>query len=250
MKIGPHVIRTYRNSPNEFSQELFEDLPERYNIIAELLSFGQDLRWRSAMVDRVAGSRPGLILDVACGPGAVTRRLAKKTTAHIVGLDLSEAMLARGQVDIVHAGIDERVSLVRARGEELPFPDATFDALTFTYLLRYVSDPAETLRELARVVKPGGPVASLEFCVPSQWWWRIAWWNYTRLLLPLGGLILGGRPWFDAGRFLGPSISRHYRHYSLEWTREAWRRAGIDHVEVRTMSLGGGVVISGYRRDE
>src|ERR1019366_1774814 len=115
MKIGPHVIRTYRNSPNEFSQELFEGLPKRYNVLAELLSFGQDLRWRSAMVNRVAGSQPGLILDVACGPGAVTRRLAKKTTAHIVGLDLSEAMLARGQVDIAHAGIDERVSLVRAR---------------------------------------------------------------------------------------------------------------------------------------
>jgi demethylmenaquinone methyltransferase/2-methoxy-6-polyprenyl-1,4-benzoquinol methylase len=171
------------------------------------------------------------------------------TTAHIVGLDLSQAMLARGQRNVTRSSLGERVFLVRARGEELPFADATFDALTFTYLLRYVADPAETLRELARVVKPGGPIASLEFCVPSRWWWSIAWWLYTRLLLPIGGLILGGRAWYDAGRFLGPSISRHYRQYSLEWTREAWGRAGIDHVEVRTMSLGGGVIISGYRRE-
>lgn len=250
MKIGRHVLRTYRDSPNEFSQELFEGLPIRYNILAALLSFGQDRRWRSAMVDRVAGAQPALVLDVACGPGAVTRRLAKVTTAHIVGLDLSAAMLARGQHDVARSGLDERVSLVRARGEELPFPDATFDAVTFTYLLRYVSDPATTLRELARVVKPGGPIASLEFCVPSHRWWRVAWWLYTRLLLPAGGFLLGGRHWYDAGRFIGPSISRHYRRYSLDWTRDAWRRAGIDHVEVRTMSLGGGVVISGYRRDE
>jgi demethylmenaquinone methyltransferase/2-methoxy-6-polyprenyl-1,4-benzoquinol methylase len=249
MKIGRRLIRTYRDSPNEFSQQLFEGLPIRYNMIAQVLSFGQDFRWRRAMVDRVAGAQPGRILDVACGPCAVTQRLAKMTAAHIVGLDLSQAMLARGQRNITRSSLDERVSLVRARGEELPFADASFDALTFTYLLRYVADPAESLRELARVVKPGGPIASLEFCVPSRWWWRIAWWLYTRLLLPVGGYILGGRAWYDAGRFLGPSISRHYRQYSLEWTREAWRSAGIDHVEVRTMSLGGGVVISGYRRE-
>jgi demethylmenaquinone methyltransferase/2-methoxy-6-polyprenyl-1,4-benzoquinol methylase len=249
MKIGRRTIRTYRDSPNVFSQQLFEGLPARYNTIAQVLSFGQDSRWRGAMVNRVAGAQPQLVLDVACGPCAVTRRLAKKTTAHIIGLDLSQAMLTQGQHDITRSLLEGRVSLVRARGEDLPFPDATFDALTFTYLLRYVSDPAETLREMARVVKPGGPIASLEFCVPSSRWWRGAWWLYTRLLLPVGGFVLGGRAWFDAGRFLGPSISRHYRLYSLEWTREAWRRAGIDHVEVRTMSLGGGVIISGYRRE-
>ncbi|NNN09194.1 MAG: class I SAM-dependent methyltransferase [Acidimicrobiaceae bacterium] len=250
MKVGRTQIRRYRDSPNVFSQELFEGLPFRYNYLAAVLSFGQDRRWRSAMVDRVVGSQPQLILDVACGPGAVTRRLARMTSAHIIGLDLSATMLAQGQRDMAHSFLDDRVSLVRARAEELPFGDATFDALTFTYLLRYVSDPAETLRDMARVVKPGGPISSLEFAVPSQRWWHIAWWIYTRVLLPVGGLVLGGRHWFDAGRFLGPSISQHYQQYSLEWTREAWHRAGIDHVEFRTMSRGGGVIISGYRRDK
>ncbi len=250
MKLGRRVMQSYRDSPNEFSQELFRGLPRRYNLLAEVLSFGQDFRWRAAMVDRVAGSRPQLILDVACGPGAVIRRLARKTSAHIIGVDLSADMLAQGRRDIARYALDERVSFVRARAENLPFGDATFDALTFTYLLRYVADPAETLRDLARVVKPGGPIASLEFSVPPSRWWHLTWWMYTRLMLPAGGLFLGGVSWFDAGRFLGPSITRHYRRYSLDWTREAWRRAGIDHVEVRTMSRGGGVIISGYRRDQ
>ena len=79
------------------------------------------------------------------------------------GVDLTRNMLARGQENVAKAGMSERISLVAGRAEQLPFPDGTFDALTFTYLLRYVDDPQATLSELARVVKPGGTVASLEF---------------------------------------------------------------------------------------
>lgn len=249
MKLGRHTIRTYRQTPNEFAQELFVDLPKRYNLLAEILSFGQDVRWRSAMVDRVVGSEPQLVLDVACGPCAVTKKLARVVPGRIVSLDLSESMLVEGRRKVRRASLKDRVSFVRGRGEELPFADATFDALTFTYLLRYVSEPDATLRELARVVKPGGAISSLEFAVPDQRGWRVAWWLYTRAILPIAGGLTGGRAWFDAGRFLGPSISRHYRLFPLAWTRDAWERAGIDHVEVRKMSLGGGVVISGYRRE-
>ena len=248
MKVGRRVVRTYRDAPNDFSQRLFEGLTRRYHLIAQVLSGGQDLRWRFAMVDRVTGAQPLLVLDVACGPCTVTKRLAKKISGRVVALDLSDQMLQQASRNLEKFSLQHRVTLVRARAEALPFPDATFDAVTFTYLLRYVSDPASTLQELARVVKPGGPIASLEFHVPPHRGWRLAWWFYTRALLPLGGLVLGGRAWFDACRFLGPSISRHYRQYSLEWTRDAWHQAGIDHVETRLMSLGGGVVISGYRR--
>ena len=122
-----------------------------------------------------------------------------------------------------------------------------FDALTFTYLLRYEADPQAALIELARVVKPGGRIASLEFAVPDVRGWRWSWWLYTRLILPVAGYATGGRAWWDVGRFLGPSISSHYKKYSLAWTLDAWRNAGIEHVEYRTMSLGGGVVIWGYR---
>ena len=247
MKITRQLLRTYRAAPNDFSQELFAGLPTKYNTLAEVLSLGQDWRWRARMVDRVVGVEPKLVLDVACGPCAVTKRLASRTQARIVSLDLSEEMLRQGERTLQGASLESRVSLVRARAEELPFADATFDAVTFTYLLRYVSEPAATLNEIARVLKPGAAISSLEFAVPSKRMWRVAWWGYTRLVLPVAGYLTGGRAWFDAGRFLGPSITRHYRLYPLEWTRDAWRRAGIEHVEIKTMSLGGGVVISGYR---
>lgn len=240
-------VAASRKTPNEFAKRLFAPLPSRYNLLAEVLSLGQDRRWRVAMVDHVVGANPQLILDVACGPCAVTKRLAKKTSARIIGLDLSEDMLRQGQSDIESAGLSDRVSLVVGRGEQLPFADATFDALTFTYLLRYVKDPGATLAELARVVKPGGPIASLEFCVPQSLGWGVGWWLYTRAVLPVAGYITGGRAWWDVGRFLGPSISKHYKMYSVPWTLSAWEHAGIEHVEHRTMSLGGGLVMWGYR---
>ena len=136
---------------------------------------------------------------------------------------------------------------VLGTGERLPFADDTFDALTFTYLLRYVEDPQATLRELARVVRPGGMIGNLEFLVPASRFWRFWWWGYTRLLLPLGGAITGGREWFRVGRFLGPNISGHYRRYPVPWTVDAWRDAGLCDVGVRTMSLGGGLVMWGTR---
>jgi demethylmenaquinone methyltransferase/2-methoxy-6-polyprenyl-1,4-benzoquinol methylase len=140
-----------------------------------------------------------------------------------------------------------RVALVAGRAEQLPFPDGYFDALTFTYLLRYVEDPQATLAELARVLKPGGTMASLEFCVPTGPVWRPAWWAYTRIALPAGGLLLGGREWLRVGRFLGPNISGHYRRYPVDWTVRAWEKAGMTDVGARVMSLGGGLVMWGTR---
>ncbi len=234
-------------APNTFAQALFAPLPARYDALAAVLSMGQDRRWRSAMVEPVVASNPALVLDVACGPCGVTTRLARATTAHVIGLDLSEAMIRKGERNVELVGLSERIALVLGRGEQLPFGNATFDALTFTYLLRYVRDPAATLRELARVVKPGGAIASLEFAVPNARGWHVAWWLYTRGILPVAGFVTGGRPWWVVGRFLGPSISRHYRSYSVPWTVKAWEAAGIERVECRSMSLGGGLVMSGYR---
>jgi demethylmenaquinone methyltransferase/2-methoxy-6-polyprenyl-1,4-benzoquinol methylase len=200
------------------------------------------------MVDHIAPSSPPLILDVASGTAGVALQLATRTSSHVVGVDLTRNMLARGQENVAEAAMSERISLVAGRAEQLPFPDGTFDALSFTYLLRYVDDPQATLGELARVVKPGGAIASLEFLLPPSRFWRFWWWLYTRIALPLGGWITGGREWFRVGRFLGPNISQHYRKYPLSWTEEAWRKAGFENVGVRVMSLGGGLVMWGTRR--
>ena len=234
-------------SPTAFARALFAGLPARYDRLAAVLSLGQDRRWRREMIDRVALTRPATVLDVATGPAGVALDLADRTDARITGIDLSEDMLGRGRRNVAAAGRDDRIALVVGQGEHLPFPDATFDALTFTYLLRYVADPATTITELARVVRPGGAMASLEFAVPPTRFWRGWWWLYTRAVLPLAGAALGGRAWFDVGRFLGPNITEHYRRFPVAATVAAWEAAGLSDVGVRRMSLGGGLVMSGRR---
>jgi demethylmenaquinone methyltransferase / 2-methoxy-6-polyprenyl-1,4-benzoquinol methylase len=232
---------------NRFAQRLFAPLPERYDRLAEVLSFGQNGRWRRAMISKITPLQAGTVLDVASGTAGVALGITSRTGASVIGLDLTEQMLGRGRRNVAAAGQAGRIRLVAGRAEQLPFADATFDALTFTYLLRYVLDPQATLGELARVIKPGGRMASLEFLVPPGRLWRAGWWLYTRLVLPAGGLLTGGREWFGVGRFLGPNISGHYRRYPVAWTADAWRRAGFTDVGVRVMSLGGGLVMWGTR---
>jgi demethylmenaquinone methyltransferase/2-methoxy-6-polyprenyl-1,4-benzoquinol methylase len=234
--------------PNRFAQQLFDGLPARYDLLAEVLSFGQNGRWRRAMVSHIERAAPSRVLDVATGTAGVALQLVDRTPARVVGVDLTEAMLRRGQANVAEAGRRDRVALVAGRGERLPFPDASFDALTFTYLLRYVADPQATLTELSRVVKPGGTVASLEFLAPPNPFWRFWWWLYTRLILPAAGR-LGGTEWYRVGRFLGPNITRHYRRYPLGWTVQAWGQAGLIDVGTRVMSLGGGLVMWGRKAD-
>jgi demethylmenaquinone methyltransferase/2-methoxy-6-polyprenyl-1,4-benzoquinol methylase len=234
------------SDPNRFARGLFDGLPNRYDLLAEVLSLGQNRRWRQAMVDRITPAAPTRLLDVATGTAGVALRLTEQTDAFVTGLDLTEAMLRRGQANVAASAADDRIELLAGRAEELPFPDAAFDAVTFTYLLRYVADPAATLRELTRVLKPGSPMASLDFLVPRHSFWRWSWWLYTRVVLPVAGSV-GGRDWVAVGRFLGPNISAHYRRYPLGWTVQAWLDAGMTDVGVREMSLGGGLVMWGTK---
>ena len=232
---------------NLVARHIFEGLPARYDRLAEWLSFGQNRRWRAALVDVVAAGSPRLIADVATGTAGVALALAARTGAQVVGIDLDEEMARQGLRN-AHAARASGVAIAVARGEQLPFPDESVDALSFTYLLSYVDDPAATIAELARVVRPGGVIANLEFAVPASNLWRRLWWLYTRTALPLAGLLTGGMPWYRVGRFLGPSITDHYRHYPLDWTVRAWERAGIGEVVLRRMSLGGGIVMWGRRK--
>ena len=176
---------------------------------------------------------------MATGTGAVARELLARGCS-VVGLDQSPAMLAEAR-----RRLPPEVELVEASADSLPFPDGVFDALTFTYLLRYVDDPGATLRELTRVVRPGGTVAALEFAVPRGLW-RPAWELYVRVGLPTAGRVLSPG-WHEVGRFLGPSIRGFYERYPLPAQLELWRAAGIRDVRARRMSLGGGVVISGTK---
>ena len=238
---------TWGSERKRHALSLFAGLPQRYDRVAAVLSFGQDPRWRHAMVEAVAAGPGERVVDVATGTGLVSEALVRRYGCTVVGLDQSTAMLEAARARLARdTELGRRVSLVRGEAEHLPFEDAEFDHLTFTYLLRYVDDPAATLREIARVVRPGGRIASLEFAVPRSPIWRALWSLYTRVGLPALGRLVS-REWRETGSFLARSIPEFYARHPLEEVVRMWSDAGIGDVRVRRMSLGGGVVIWGTR---
>jgi len=251
-----HGSNDQRSARKREAIELFRGLPRRYDALSAALSFWQDPRWRRALVSEVAPEPGQRIVDVATGTGMVAVELLARADCSVVGLDQSREMLAVARTRFAAAELSpaerspaahRRVELVEGQAEALPFADESFDALTFTYLLRYVDDPQATMRELARVVRPGGRVASLEFGVPPWAPARAAWRLYTAVGLPALGR-LASREWAQVGRFLGPSIRGFYERHPLERIVGYWEQAGLQDVRVRRMSLGGGIVMSASKR--
>jgi len=220
------------------ARELFAPLGPSYDRVGAVLSLGQDPLWRRFLVSRLPPDG-GHVLDVATGTGLVAAELLRRGF-RVTGLDQSPEMLA-----VARRRFGSRVELVEGSAESLPFPDVAFDHLTVTYLLRYVDDPAATLAELARVIRSGGGVASLEFGVPRGLA-RPLWDVYVGGVLPLAGKALRSG-WQEVGGFLGGSIREFWARYPLERQLELWREAGIRGIEVRRLSLGGGVVMWGAK---
>jgi len=233
------------SAPDVDARELFAPLGATYDRYSRLLSLGQDPRWRRFLVSRVPVGPGDAVLDVATGTAAVAIELARRTGCSVVGLDRSADMLAMARERVRDAGLDDRIRLLEGDAQRLPLDDASFDALTFTYLLRYVEDPAATMRELARTVRPGGTIAMLEFAVPRGVW-RPAWELYVRVGLPLAGRTISPG-WREVGDFLGPSIRAFWRSWPAAALLELWRGAGIADVRVRRLSLGGAVVMWGRK---
>lgn len=227
------------------ARALFAGIAPEYDRMGSVLSLGRDPSWRRFLVSRVNAIPGSWVLDVATGTGLVARELAARNV-RVVGVDQSPAMLRRGQAAVRGDGLAERIRFVLAQAQTLPFSDETFDALTFTYLLRYVDDPAATLRELARVLRPGSVMASLEFHVPQDPWVQAGWYGYTRAALPvIGGAV--SNAWYRTGRFLGPSISEFYRRYPVPVQVRMWQEAGIRRVRTKQLTLGSAIVTWGIK---
>jgi demethylmenaquinone methyltransferase/2-methoxy-6-polyprenyl-1,4-benzoquinol methylase len=222
------------------ARALFAPLGPTYDRYARLLSLGQDPRWRRFLVARVDVGAGDTVLDVATGTGAVAAELIREKGCAVVGLDQSPEMLAEARRQL---GPEAR--LVEGTADHLPFADESFDAVTFTYLLRYVTDPAATLRGLARVVRPRGTIAGLEFALPRGIW-RPPWELYVRVGLPVAGRVISPG-WGRVGDFLGPSIRDFYARWPEDRLLAAWRDAGIADVRSERLSLGGGIVTWGTR---
>ena len=213
--MDPRAENAHASAPSARKREaleLFAGLPRRYDLLSAALSFGQDPRWRRALVDALAPQPGDRVLDVATGTGLVARELLERCDCSVVGVDQSAAMLARARTRF-GAGEGARVELLQAEAEALPFANESFDSLV-----------------------------SLEFGVPQRAPTRAAWRLYTAVGLPLLGR-LASREWARVGRFLGPSIRGFYEQHPLERIVEYWLAAGLVDVEVRRMSLGGGVLM-------
>jgi demethylmenaquinone methyltransferase / 2-methoxy-6-polyprenyl-1,4-benzoquinol methylase len=227
------------------ARDLFAPLGPTYDRYARLLSLGQDPRWRRFMVSRLPVGPDDVVLDVATGTAAVALELVRRTGCSVVGVDQSPEMLAEARRRLPTAEMN-RVRLVEASAQELPFEDEAFDGLTGAYLLRYLDDLPTGLRELARVMRPGATAALLDFGVPPGPLPRAAWDLYVDVGLPvLGRAISPG--WHKVGRLLGDSIRGFHERWPLPGLLEAWRNAGFEDVGARRLSLGGCLVVWGRR---
>src|SRR5712692_10322138 len=228
------------SSPPDDARRIFAGIGATYEKAGALLSFGQDARWRARLVTIVRADPQDVVLDIATGTGLVARGLRERYGCEVVGLDRSADMLSAA------AARDGHISFVRDRAESLPFADDSFDHLTFTYLLRYVDDPAATMRELARVVRPGGRIAALDFGVPSNPLLRALWRVYATIGLPILGRVISER-WSSVGAFLGGSIERFDRAHRQSDVEQYWKDAGLTDVRLERMSFGAGLVMTGVK---
>ena len=229
------------------AQDLFDGVAPSYDTWARVLTFFQYFRWRRFLVSRMT-LRPGnLVLDVCTGTAGVAMEIADHHDGRIVGLDVSHSMLQAGLRAIEKRSLDGRIQLTQGRAEHLPFPDETFDTVVFTYLLRYVQEPDATVRELSRVLKPGGELLSLEFGIPESSWIRALWLMYNRVVMPIMTLPIS-LGWHRVGRFLGPSIWDFCQRCPVDRIAAIWRENGIPLVETRRLFQGAAIVMWGTKR--
>ncbi len=227
----------------DLPRHIFSPIASSYDRPAQLLSLLQYRRWHEFLINRLDLPPGGRVLDMATGTGAVAARLCQRDGLRVTAADVTRPMLLEAASRSTDGGA--RLDLAECTAEAIPFTDATFDAVVFTYLLRYVADVPSTLAELARVLKPAGTMASLEFAVPSglaQPLWRL----YTAVGLPLAGALLSPA-WRRVGSFLGPSIRDFYRRWPEERLLQLWCDCGFADVQARRLSLGGAIVTWGTK---
>ena len=188
-----------------------------------------------------------LVLDVCTGTAGVALEIARHHNGRIVGLDVSHSMLKAGLGAVEESSLDGRIQLIQGRAEHLPFPDETFDTVVFTYLLRYVQEPDVTIRELSRVLKPGGELLSLEFGIPENSWMKALWLIYNKVVMPVMTIPIS-RGWHRVGCFLGPSISGFCQRYPVDRIAAIWRENEIPLVETKRLLQGAAIVMWGTKR--
>lgn len=230
---------------NDIARPLFSGVASRYECASQLLSYGQYRRWHRSLLAQLTLPAPARVLDMATGTGAVAFQIARWPGFQVIGADITRPMLLQAKARATRDGQPPAIDLIECTAEAIPFPDAAFDVVIFTYLLRYVSDVPATLRELVRVVRPGGMMLSLDFAVPRGVFYPL-WRLHTDLVLRLGGALISPG-WRRAGAFLGTSIRDFYLRWPEERILQLWRECGFPDVQAKRLSLGGAVIMWGSK---
>ena len=200
-----------------YVRTLFSRVPEEYDSLLGLLTFGQDRHWRASLVEKASPDPEGFVLDVATGTGLVATDFAGRTrgTGLVIGVDLTLSMLQTARSRLEKRGLQDQTAWVLARAESLPFRENCFESASISLALRNVSDAGKTLEEMTRVTKPGGLVASLDFARPPNRIFRLFYYDYLFGLFPLLGRLVS-RAWGRTLSYLGRSILRSRTGQEIE----------------------------------
>ena len=215
--------------------QMFDTIAPSYDPINTLLSFGIDRSWRRRVVGRVVAERPRRVLDLAAGTGEITLPLAKGLPeSRITAADLSEGMLSVARRKLVRKGLEQRVDIVVADAEALPFDDESFDSVTLVFGIRNFTAPATALAELYRTTTHGAVVRIMEFGMPQSKILGALYRFYSRWVMPFVGGLFSGK--WRAYRYLPTSIAAFERRVDVA---RLLSEAGF--AEVTTENLSGGI---------
>jgi demethylmenaquinone methyltransferase/2-methoxy-6-polyprenyl-1,4-benzoquinol methylase len=218
----------------QFVLSVFEKIAPKYDMMNDLLSFRRHQAWRSFTMKKMALQPGQTAIDLCCGTCAWTIPLAQASeNGAIVGLDFSRHMLDHGQRKLDELGLQQQVTLVQGNAQELPYPDDTFDFATIGFGLRNVPDLDACLREMMRVVKPGGKVVCLELSKPIQQPFKAVYYGYFRYVLPLLGKLFAKS--YEQYKWLPDSLMVFPDHQQLA---ARFAAAGLEQVEAYPLTGG------------
>lgn len=233
-------------SPESSIGRMFDRIAPTYDLLNRLLSLGRDSSWRRRVAEQLGGNGPIEVVDLATGTGDLLICLLRehKDIVWVVGLDISEKMLGVCREKLHRRGLAERAELLCADASAMPFSDGVFDAATMAFGIRNTNDTAETLKEIHRILKPGGIALILEFSLPRDRVMRWSYLQYLRLAVPfIGALVSRDR---RAYRYLNQSIESFCQREALS---SVMRQAGFGEMSVIPLSLGVASIYRGVRSE-
>lgn len=218
----------------QFVHAVFESIAPKYDMMNDLLSFRRHKAWRKFTMKKLNVQQGQSAIDIACGTCDWTISLAEASgSGHIVGLDFSEKMLEIGAMKVKEKQLQQQIELRQGNAMSLPFNDDTFDYATIGFALRNVPDLVQVLKEMRRVVKPGGKVVSLELSKPSWQPFKGIYYFYFQRILPLLGKLVAKR--YEQYKWLPESLV-HFPDYKE--LANIFREVGLEEVQVFPLTGG------------